>query len=89
MIRKQVYLTEDQNRMLARLARQSGRSQSALIREAVEHLAPEREREARAAVLRAVGGLWNDREELPDWKALREEPDRRLEALYENADDAT
>jgi Arc/MetJ-type ribon-helix-helix transcriptional regulator len=83
MIRKQVYLTEEQNRMLARLAQQSGRSQSALIREAIERLAPEQEREARAAVLQAVGGLWSDREDLPDWDALRAESDRRLHTLYD------
>lgn len=83
MIRKQVYLTEEQNQMLARLAQQSGRSQSALIREAIEQLAPEQEREARAAVLQAVGGLWSGRKDLPDWDALRAESDRRLHILYD------
>lgn len=83
MIRKQVYITEAQNRLLGRRARQTGRSQSELIREAIDWLDPAQKREARSSVLRETAGLWKERDDLPDWKALRAEPDQRLEALYE------
>ncbi len=83
MIRKQIYITEAQDRLLARRSKQVGRSQSELVREAIDRLAPVQEREARSAVLRDVGGLWKDRGDLPDWKALRAESDRRMEATPE------
>jgi hypothetical protein len=82
MVRKQVYLTEEQNQLLARRAEQAGRSQSALIREALDRFDSVQEREARSAVLRQTAGLWAERDDLPDWKALRFEPARRLEALH-------
>lgn len=44
MIRTSVYLNEDSKRELARLARETGRSEAALIREAVDRLLASNER---------------------------------------------
>lgn len=64
MFRTQLYLTEVQNERLKRLARASGRSQSELIREAIDRLLAEalagdwRER------LRGARGMWRGRDDL-------------------------
>lgn len=78
MIRKQVYITEEQNELLSRRAEETGRSQSELIREAINLIAPEHERERRTAILRDTAGLWENRDDLPDWDELRREGDRSL-----------
>ena len=76
MVRTQVYLTERQRDELAAIAKTAGKKQSELIREAVDHLIDQRSRSRRAAVLREAAGLWKNRKDLPDFKAMRAEWDR-------------
>jgi len=54
----------------------SGRSQSALIREAIDAFLHQQQPQGRLARLRQGRGLWADRTDLPDWSALRSEMDR-------------
>lgn len=89
MIRKQVYITEEQEEALILQAEETNRSQSDLIREAIDHILAERERERRSATLRATAGLWRERTDLPDWRALRREGDERLQAWTSEDRDAT
>ena len=90
MIRKQVYITEGQEEALALHAEETGRSQSELIREAIDHILEQRERERRSAILRATAGLWKDRTDLPDWEAMRREGDDRIRPwAEEESRDAT
>lgn len=89
MIRKQVYITEEQEEALALHAEETRRSQSELIREAIDHILEQRERERRSAILRATSGLWKDRTDLPDWQALRREGDARIRSWTEGDRDAT
>jgi hypothetical protein len=76
MVRTQIYLTERQRDELAALAKIIGKKQSELIREAVDRLIDEEGRDRREAVLREAAGIWKDRTDLPNFKALRAEWDR-------------
>ena len=76
MVRTQIYLTEHQRDELALIARTSGKKQSVLIREAVDHLIDQEGCSRRKAVLRKAAGIWKDRTDLPDFKAIRTEWDR-------------
>ena len=76
MVRTQIYLTERQRDELAAIARTAGKKQSELIREAVDRLIDQMGRSRREAVLREAAGIWKDRADLPDFKAMRAEWDR-------------
>ncbi len=66
MPRIQVYLTESQDEGLRRLARSTGRSQSDLIRAAVDRLIAEEPAEDWKASLLSAAGIWADRPEVED-----------------------
>jgi Arc/MetJ-type ribon-helix-helix transcriptional regulator len=76
MVRTQIYLTERQRDELAAIAKTAGKKQSELIREAVNRLIDQLGRSRREAVLREAAGIWKDRKDLPDFKAMRAEWDR-------------
>ncbi len=65
MIRTQVYLTPDQAAWLKTFAKNSGKQQSSLIREAVDTLryttaTPEEKAEQRRKAIEAAFGMWAD-----------------------------
>jgi len=76
MVRTQIYLTEAERSALKRLSARSGKKQSELIREAVDGLLGQFESARRQAVLKRAAGLWKDRDDLPDFAALRRSWDR-------------
>ena len=76
MIRTQIYLTERQRDELAAIAKTAGKKQSELIREAVDRLIEEEGRGKRETVLRQAAGIWKERTDLPDFRAIRAEWDR-------------
>ena len=76
MVRTQIYLTERQRDELAAIAKTVGKKQSELIREAVDRLIEQSARFRREAVLHEAAGIWKDRKDLPDFKAMRAEWDR-------------
>ena len=76
MQRTQIYLSEAERQGLQALAVSSGRSQSALIREAIDAYLHQQQPQGRLARLRQGRGLWSARTDLPDWSALRSELDR-------------
>jgi hypothetical protein len=82
MVRTQVYLTEEQERGLKRLAASTGRKQSELIRAAIDgYLAKEEPKDWKEA-LEVVRGMWADRDDLDELHAdLRAGWQRRLRRL--------
>jgi hypothetical protein len=76
MVRTQIYLTERQRKELAAIAKAAGKKQSELIREAVDRLIDQLGRSRRETVLSKAAGIWKNRKDLPDFKAVRAEWDR-------------
>lgn len=76
MVRTQIYLTAGEQQALRALSRRTGISQSELIRQAIDSLLAGEQAPDRAALLRQAAGLWSDRDDLPDFGALRHEIDR-------------
>jgi len=76
MVRTQIYLTKSQRDKLRAISKTARKKQSELIREAVDRLIDEVSYGRRETVLREVSGIWKDRKDLPDFRALRAEWDR-------------
>ena len=77
MQRVQIYLSEQERQGLQVLAQRSGRSQSSLIREAIDGYLELQQPQEQLGRLRQARGLWAGREDLPDWSKLRQELDRQ------------
>ena len=71
MVRTQVYLTEHQRSEIAAIATNRGKKQSEIIREAIDQLIDRTSRLRRETILREAAGIWKDRTDLPDLKAMR------------------
>ena len=76
MIRTQIYLTDRQRAKLTILAENMGKKQSELIREAIDRLIEQAGQNQKKSALKEAAGIWKDRDDLPDFKALRSEWDR-------------
>jgi predicted transcriptional regulator len=76
MVRTQIYLTEKEQAALRNLSRQTGKKQSELIRRAIDDFLDRHQPRDRRAMLEQARGIWKDRNDLPDFQALRREFDR-------------
>lgn len=76
MLRTQIYLTAEERAALRNIARQTGQKQSALIRRAVDDFIDRFQPRERLTSLAQARGMWQERDDLPDFRALRREFDR-------------
>lgn len=76
MIRTQIYLTDKQRAELAVIAKNTGKKQSEIIREAIDRLIDQTNQNQKKTALKKAAGIWRDRDDLPDFRAIRSEWDR-------------
>lgn len=76
MVRTQIYLTEAEHAALRSLAAETGRTQSELIRDAVDGYLAEQSQDVRVSQLAAARGIWAQRDDLPDFASVRRELER-------------
>ena len=76
MVRTQVYLTEEERGGLTALAASTGKNQAQLIREAVDHFIELASGSRRTSILNHAAGMWQHRDDLPDFHATRRTLDR-------------
>lgn len=78
MHRTQIYISSEERQGLQALARQVGRSQSELIRKAIDAYLERHRPSERLSRLRRARGLWSDRGDIPALAEVRGELDRLL-----------
>jgi Arc/MetJ-type ribon-helix-helix transcriptional regulator len=76
MIRTQIYLTDKQRAELSVIAKNLGKNQSEIIREAIDRLIDQAGRNRKESALQKAAGIWRNRKDLPDFRSLRSEWDR-------------
>lgn len=76
MIRTQIYLTDKQRTELAIIAKNLGKKQSEIIREALDRLIDQAGQNQTKTALKKAAGIWKNRKDLPDFRSIRSEWDR-------------
>jgi predicted DNA-binding protein len=76
MIRTQIYITNKQRAELSLIAKNIGKSQSEIIREAIDRLIDQVGHNRKESALKEAAGIWKNRKDLPDFRTLRSEWDR-------------
>lgn len=76
MIRTQIYLTDRQRAELSIMAKNLGKKQSEIIREAIDRLIDQTGENRKKMALRQAAGIWKNRKDLPDFREIRSEWDR-------------
>jgi predicted transcriptional regulator len=81
--RTQIYLTDKEKTAVRSIARVLGKTQSEVIRAALDRFIDRENTSSRIGLLRNGRGLWKDRQDLPDFGLLRGELDRTAGAAGE------
>jgi hypothetical protein len=78
MVRIQIYLLKAGKSALRAIGKQRGKSQSELIREAIDRFIEQSQEVDRNGLLRHGRGIWKNRTDLRDFATLRTEMNRPL-----------
>ena len=76
MTTAQVTLSESESHAIQTLSEIKGKTQEEILRQAIEQFLTQHQTENRLAALRQARGIWQERHDLPDFVALRNEWDR-------------
>ena len=76
MLTTQVTLTDQQTQALRSIAQRTGKTEKEVIVEAVEQFIAQHSPHERRIALQQAKGMWQNRTDLPDLRALREESNR-------------
>lgn len=76
MIRTQIYLTDKQRSELAIIAKNLGKNQSEIIRDAIDLLIDQAGQNRKKTALQKAAGIWKNRTDIPDFRTIRSEWDR-------------
>ena len=76
LIRTQIYLTDAQREQLTVIAKRMELNRSELNRMAIDRLIDQTSSVQRKNVLLDAAGIWKNRDDLPDFRAMRSEWDR-------------
>jgi metal-responsive CopG/Arc/MetJ family transcriptional regulator len=76
MIEPEINLTEQERDALDEISQRAGKPQAELIREAIDHLITEFQKEDRRSLMQKAKGIWKDHEDLPALEKLRREWNR-------------
>jgi predicted transcriptional regulator len=79
MVRTQIYITDEEQKKLRTLSRQSGRKRSELIRNAIDDFIARASAVPKRDALREGRGMWKGRRDA-EFKAIRTETESRMEA---------
>ncbi|HFB64673.1 MAG TPA: ribbon-helix-helix domain-containing protein [Aeromonadales bacterium] len=79
MIRSQIYLTEEEKNSLKIISNETGRTQSDLIREAVDSFIYQIRKKKSNTKRQEAFGIWKDRHDRPEISELRNEFDRSFQ----------
>jgi Arc/MetJ-type ribon-helix-helix transcriptional regulator len=71
MVRTQIYLTDKQRTELYVIAKNLCKKQSELIRDAIDRLIDQAGQNRKESALQDAAGIWKNRKDLPDFRALR------------------
>ena len=71
MIRTQIYITAEERSALHSLSKETGLSQSELIRQAIDHFCLLHQPANKIENMRQAQGMWEDHDDLPDFEQLR------------------
>ncbi|MDD5674149.1 MAG: ribbon-helix-helix protein, CopG family [Chitinivibrionales bacterium] len=71
MVRTQIYLTEEEKAGLESAALAQGKRQSVIIRKAIDDLLAHQATANKTEILNEIAGIWADRKDVPNIRAMR------------------
>jgi len=76
MLTAHVTLTDTESRIIQDLTKSTGQTLDDVLHEAIEQFIARSTSQDRSTVLQQARGMWKDRDDLPDFEAMRREWDR-------------
>lgn len=77
MNRTQIYISDEEQRLLKRLSKLTGKTRSSLIRDAIDRYLNNGEEDRWRERIEAAAGIWRNRKDLPDFRQIRATLDRQ------------